>query len=81
MIEVSGFKGTVTDIGLKTTKIRNWKGEIRIYNNGEVNTLINYSKIHHLLLSSLVLLIEEDINRTIEVLNNAFPNLVKTIRK
>src|SRR5574344_1923161 len=44
VIEVAGFKGTVIDIGLKTTKLRNWRGDIKIFNNGEVNTLTNYSK-------------------------------------
>lgn len=77
VIEVSGFKGTVTDIGLKTTKIRNWKGEIRIYNNGEVNTLINYSKNPSLAIVEFGIAYEEDINRTIEVLNNAFPEFSK----
>ena len=42
-IEVGDFKGEVIDIGLKTTKIRNWKGQVKIIANGELTQLINDS--------------------------------------
>lgn len=42
-IEVGSFKGEVIDIGLKTTKIRNWKGQVKIIANGELTQLINDS--------------------------------------
>lgn len=42
-IEVGSFKGEVIDIGLKTTKIKNWKGEVKIIANGELTQLINFS--------------------------------------
>jgi small conductance mechanosensitive channel len=44
VIEVDGFKGTVLELGLRVTRIRNWKGEIKIINNGDIQTLINYSR-------------------------------------
>lgn len=43
IIEVGDFKGEVIDIGLKTTKIRNWKGQVKIIANGELNNIINDS--------------------------------------
>lgn len=43
IVEASGFKGEVIDIGLKTTRIKNWKGEVKIIANGNINELINYS--------------------------------------
>lgn len=73
VIEVSGFKGTVTDIGLKTTKIRNWKGDIRIYNNGELNTLINYSKNPSVAVVEFGIAYQEDIDKTIAVITEALP--------
>ena len=42
-IEVGDFKGEVIDIGLKTTKIKNWKGQVKIIANGELTQLINDS--------------------------------------
>lgn len=44
VIEVDGFKGTVIMIGLRTTVIENWKGERKIINNGNINSLINFSR-------------------------------------
>jgi len=42
-IEVDDFKGTVIDIGLKTTKIKNWEGKVKIIANSELSSLINFS--------------------------------------
>lgn len=42
-IEIEGRTGVVLDIGLRRTKIRNWKGEIITINNGDIKTVINSS--------------------------------------
>ncbi|MBR3263972.1 mechanosensitive ion channel family protein [Candidatus Saccharibacteria bacterium] len=42
--QADGFKGTVTDIGLKTTEITNDKGEVKIISNRNVDGLINCSR-------------------------------------
>jgi small conductance mechanosensitive channel len=44
VIEINGFKGTVVELGLKSTRIQNWKGEIKIFFNGDIKDVINYSK-------------------------------------
>ena len=44
VIEIDGFKGNVLSLGLRTTRIMNWKGEIKILNNGDIRSVINYSK-------------------------------------
>lgn len=73
VIEVGGFKGTVVDIGLKTTRIRNWRGEVKIMNNGEVNTLVNHSKNPSVAVVLFNIAYKEDIDQTIDVLNAVFP--------
>jgi len=73
VIEVGGFKGTVVDIGLKTTRIRNWRGEVKIMNNGEVNTLVNHSKNPSVAVVLFNIAYKEDIDKTIDVLNAVFP--------
>lgn len=45
-IEVSGFRGTVVDFGLKSTTLQSWKGEIKIFSNSDMTPVINYSKYH-----------------------------------
>lgn len=74
VIEVAGFKGTVTDIGLKTTRLRNWRGEIKVLNNGDINTFINHSKNPSVAVVLFSISFKEDINKAISVLNDAFPS-------
>lgn len=42
-ITIKDISGTVLDIGLRRTKIQNWKGEIITLNNGDIKTVINSS--------------------------------------
>ncbi len=44
VIEADGFKGNVLELGLRITKIKNWRGEIKIIRNGQMNSIINFSK-------------------------------------
>lgn len=44
VVIVDGFKGAVTSLGLRTTTLRNWKGEVKTINNGDIKGLINFSK-------------------------------------
>ncbi|MEG2351155.1 MAG: mechanosensitive ion channel family protein [Bacilli bacterium] len=43
LIEISGFKGEVLSIGLKTTRIQAYTGEIKIISNRNISEVINYS--------------------------------------
>jgi small conductance mechanosensitive channel len=74
-IEVQGFKGEVTSIGLKTTKIMNWKGEVKIVNNGEISTLINFSRFPSIAVVEFGIAYEEDVKKTIDILNVELPKL------
>jgi len=44
VVEVDGFKGKVLSLGLRATRIQNWKGEIKIITNGNINSIINFSR-------------------------------------
>jgi len=74
-IEVQGFKGEVVSIGLKTTKIRNFKGEVKIVSNGEISNLINYSRNDSLALVEFSIGYHEDMQKTIDLLNQELPKL------
>jgi len=45
-VAVSGIEGTVEEIGLRTTKVLSWTGELHILPNGNVTQVTNYS-IHN----------------------------------
>ena len=44
IVEIDGFKGQVISVGLKTTEIRNDKGQVKIISNHSIDGLINDSK-------------------------------------
>jgi len=75
IIEVQGFKGAVIDIGLKTTKIKNWKGEVKILSNGEISNLINYSRDLSTAIVDFGIAYKEDIQETIDLLTNELPKM------
>ena len=43
VIEINGFKGTVVELGLRTTKIKAFSGEIKCISNSAFNEVINYN--------------------------------------
>lgn len=75
IVEVDGFKGEVTDIGLKTTRIRNWKGEVKIVANGQITTLINYSRNPSVAIADFGIAYEEDVKKATEILNQELPKI------
>lgn len=68
-VEVKGFKGQVSDIGLKTTRIRNWKGDVMILANGEVTNIINYSRNTSVAVVEFGITYRENIQQVIDLLN------------
>lgn len=68
-VEVKGFKGQVSDIGLKTTRIRNWKGDVMILSNGEITNIINYSKNQSVAVVDFGIAYETDVQSVLDILN------------
>ncbi len=75
-VEISGFMGEVIDIGLKTTKVKNFRGEIKIFNNGSIDPVSNFSRTESLAIVDFGIAYKEDIAKTIDVLNQEMPALV-----
>ncbi len=45
-VEINGFKGEVIALGLKTTKIKAYTGEVKVISNSAFTEVVNYS-LHH----------------------------------
>jgi len=73
MIEVNGFKGEVIDIGLKTTRVRNWKQDIKIFNNSSLQNTINYSVTESVAIVEFGIEYEADVDKALEVLAAELP--------
>lgn len=70
IVEVDGFKGTVSDLGLKTTRVLNAKGQLKIISNGKISSLINYSKNHSVAMVDFTIAYKEDISKVTLILND-----------
>lgn len=73
IVEINGFKGTVIDIGLKTTRVKNWKQDIKIFSNGSISDSINYSTAPSTAIIDFGIGYGEDIQKTIDILNEELP--------
>lgn len=74
IIEVGGFKGEVIDLGLKTTKIRNWQGQVKIMANSDVTNLINCSLNNTVFSTTFDISYQADVDKAIELVNKELPN-------
>lgn len=76
-IEVGGFKGEVIDLGLKTTKIRNWQGQVKIMSNSDVANLINCSLHNTVFSTTFDVSYQADVEKAIELVNKELPVKLK----
>ena len=44
IVIIDGWRGTVDEIGIRTTKVIDWQGNIKIINNSNISSIINQSK-------------------------------------
>ncbi len=84
VVEIDGFKGTVTEIGLKSTKLINWLNEVKIISNGDVKNIINYSKEPTVSYVDVGISYDEDAQKVINLLEeklvaikDAFPQVME----
>ncbi|WP_438823990.1 mechanosensitive ion channel family protein [Bacillus sp. JJ1773] len=74
-IQVDQFMGTVEEIGLRTTKIKSWTGEIHILPNGSINQVTNFSINNSVAFVDVNIAYESNINKAEKVLQELLENL------
>jgi small conductance mechanosensitive channel len=67
-IKVGEFSGTVEEIGLRATRLRDWGGEIHIIPNGSINAVTNFNRGKMRALVDINLPYDEDLDRAIDVM-------------
>jgi small-conductance mechanosensitive channel len=67
-VETAGVAGTVDDIGLRTTKLRDFGGQLHIIPNGEITRVTNHSRGLMRALVNVSIAYEEDLNRALGAL-------------
>jgi len=61
IVEIDGFRGTVIGIGIRTTKIEDLTGDVKIINNSEIRGAVNTSNNLHPAICDLSLSYKTDI--------------------
>jgi len=77
IVEIDGFKGEVIDIGLRTTKIKEWRGSLKIINNGDIHTLINHSRYNSVAVVNMTVAYDTDLDSLKKLITNYFINYKK----
>lgn len=62
-VRIGQAEGHVEEIGLRTTKIKSWTGELHIFPNGMINEVTNYSIHNSVAVVDISIAYEEDIDR------------------
>ncbi|MBQ6426756.1 MAG: mechanosensitive ion channel family protein [Clostridia bacterium] len=77
IVTINDFRGTVMDIGLRTTKIMAPGGNIKIYNNSEISGVLNMTKEASVATCTISIEYGQDIDYVEAVLNRDLPLLKK----
>jgi moderate conductance mechanosensitive channel len=68
VIQVGQFKGTVEMIGLRTTRVKSWTGEMHIIPNGMINEVTNFSINNSIAVVDIAIAFEEDVDRALDIM-------------
>ncbi|HYE81891.1 MAG TPA: mechanosensitive ion channel family protein [Clostridia bacterium] len=68
LVTIGSMEGTVEDMGLRITKIREFNGDLHIIPNGEIKTVTNHSRGDSLAIIDVGIAYEMDTERAIAVL-------------
>ena len=79
IVVVDNFRGTVIDIGLKSTKIEDAGGNIKIISNSAISSMVNLTNSLSLAIVELAIPYEENIKRTETLLIEHIQDMKKNI--
>ncbi len=75
IIEVDGYRGTVTHIGLRTTSITDISGNEKIFNNSDIRNIINLSNDNSFAVCDVTIPYEADLEKARTTINILLQNL------
>ena len=81
VIEIDGFKGKVLSLGLKTTRIQNWKGPVKIITNRNIGEVINFSRTYSTAIVDVLASYDHPTEKVVEALEAVKKKLDGTLEK
>lgn len=79
IVTIGTFKGEVIELGMKTTKLKSYTGEVKIISNRNITEVINHNLRDSVAVIELSVPYGIDIEKTEEVLSNLAKKLSKNI--
>jgi moderate conductance mechanosensitive channel len=83
-VRIASFEGTVEEIGLRTTKIKSWTGELHILPNSSITEVTNFSIHNSMAVVDVSIAYEADIDKAQSIIQEVvakvkpnFPEMVK----
>ena len=70
-VQIGSIMGIVKEIGMKTTKLLTYDGQVMVISNGQITSVVNYSRAAQRAYVEVGIAYEEDIERAWQVLEKA----------
>ena len=77
IVTINGFRGEVIELGLQTTKIKSYNGEVMIINNSSITSVINHSMYDTILFLEIPVSKKVSLLTLEEILNNVAKKVEK----
>lgn len=74
-VKIGTFEGTVEEIGLRTTKIKSYTGEVSILPNGTISQVVNYSVRNSIAIVDVTISNDKDLNQVEELIKEYLSKL------
>ncbi len=75
IIMIDDWRGTVLEIGIRTTKVEDPNQNVKIFRNGDINDVINMTRELSLLVCDFSLEYSESLERVESILSKELPNM------
>jgi len=80
VVVLDGYRGTVEAIGIRTTKIKDVSGNVKIINNSEIKTLINMTLDLSIAIVAVEITYDESIERVENIIHKTMPTIKENIK-
>ncbi|WP_054970418.1 mechanosensitive ion channel family protein [Alicyclobacillus ferrooxydans] len=77
-VTINGQTGTITQIGIRLTRLQVWTGEVESIPNGLVQQVTNYSRTNSLAVVDVGVNYATDINQAMEIMNRTMQDMKAT---
>lgn len=79
IVIIDSFRGTITELGLRATKLTDWAGNIKSINNSSITTVVNLSREKTTFIFDFTIDGQEDVERAEAIFYKELPNIAHAL--